>query len=262
MPTLNLDTFPQAFEQYYLEHMPRWRLVHGHVLEDLSTLVPPGETWEELCKGGRNGTLLIVLMLHWWNLATLRLGSPQRILYRIAALDFGWVLRQLRDYVRVLKKPRVGSLAGSSMSTARRTSPRKAAQRPPSPILLSTGVKRYQLVAPTHSSPTISTSYTAPSPTVATPTLVSAKTVAKRKDTGALSGLPNAKRQRKIAEVQPRMSTRLSSRNGTSKHTASSSSQATSSSSKSAEAGSTTVKCKRAQADADTPRRSTRIRSK
>jgi hypothetical protein len=81
---LDLDTFAGEFSAFYLQHMPAWRLEFGDTIESLSMSVPPGETWPELCKGGRNGLFLLVVMMHWWNLATRLHGGIQRVQYHMA----------------------------------------------------------------------------------------------------------------------------------------------------------------------------------
>jgi hypothetical protein len=45
--------------------MPSWQLELGNEISELSRSAPPDEGLVELCKGGKNGIFLIIVMMHW-----------------------------------------------------------------------------------------------------------------------------------------------------------------------------------------------------
>ena len=57
----NIDGYVESWKKWWSSLQPAWRK------DNFSRNVPSdGEKWLELCKGGNNGFVLIILTLAWW----------------------------------------------------------------------------------------------------------------------------------------------------------------------------------------------------
>ena len=124
-PTIkNMEIFATAWEAWYIDNMPKWHSLNGKSLASLSFDIPNNERWEEIGKGGKGGIFLLVISLHWWNIATLSARAKHRLRFCSALRDSAWLLQNIRSSLECgsgRRQLRPSTRLGGSSTFLRRT---------------------------------------------------------------------------------------------------------------------------------------------
>lgn len=93
-PIEDVEEYGEQMRAWWSSLQPKWRIAGAKDSWPLGRVVPGGENWDGVARGGANGLMVLIVALAWWFRALEDETSARELASMIE--DVRWVLDEIR----------------------------------------------------------------------------------------------------------------------------------------------------------------------